>query len=115
MTKTMKAVLLSAVIFPGAGHFYLKKMVTGIVLSSVTSIASYFILMNIFNRIVKVFEKIQSGEMEPEFVQMILFVLSQPEDPQGRISLMVWLVLLMSWLLAIGDCYRIARKKSSVL
>jgi hypothetical protein len=33
MKKSMKAALLSAFVFPGAGHFFLKKHITGTVLA----------------------------------------------------------------------------------
>lgn len=43
MTKTKKSVLLSALVFPGAGHLYLKKYRTAGLLI-VTSLASIYVI-----------------------------------------------------------------------
>ena len=50
MKKSNKATLLSGLIFPGAGHFLLKKHVIGAVLACTSLAARYFIITNMLNR-----------------------------------------------------------------
>ncbi len=114
MTRTMKVVLLSGVVFPGAGHFYLKKYFFAVLLTMIASVCSYLIIMNFTIRILTLFEKIQSGEVAPDFSLMIQFILTQPEDPAARLSVVVWVVMMICWLVAVFDSYRIARKQLSV-
>jgi len=113
MTRTIKAVLLSTVIFPGAAHFYLKKYISAVVFSVIASVCSYLIIVNYVARILVLFEKIRVGEIAPEFLLMMQFILKQPENPAARLSLYVWIVLIVCWLIAIADSYRIARKQES--
>ncbi len=109
MTHTMKSVLLSAAIFPGAGHFYLKKYITAVLLASVASITSLLIIANFTSRILMVFEKIKAGELAPDFLLIMQQILKQPVDPDARLSIVVWIVLIICWLVAIVDSYRIAK------
>ena len=109
MTRTMKTVLLSAAIFPGAGHFYLKNYILGVLFSVIASVCSYLIIVNLATRILAVFEKVINGEMAPDFLLMMQFMLKQPEDPGTRLSPYVWIVLIVCWLIAILDSYRISR------
>lgn len=111
MTGTTKAVLLSAVIFPGAAHFYLKKYISGVFFSVIATVCSYLIIVNFTTRILIVFEKVRAGEIAPEFLLMIQLILKQPENPEARLSLHVWIVLIVCWLVAIADSYRIARQQ----
>ena len=110
----MKAVLLSAVVFPGTGHFYLKKYFSGVLLSVTASVCSYLIIMNFTIRILTLFEKIQSGEIVLDFLLMMQFILTEPEDPAARLSAVVWIAMMICWLIAIFDSYRIAKKSSSI-
>ncbi len=114
MTQTMKAVLLSTAIFPGAAHFYLKKYISGMVFSLIASVCSYFIIINFAARIMTVFEKIRTGKIAPDFLLMMQLILKQPVDPETKLSPYIWPVLIICWLLAILDSYRIAKKKQSV-
>lgn len=111
MTHTMKVILLSAMIFPGAGHFYLRKHISGVLFSVIASVCSYLIIVNFTTRILTVFEKVRVGEMAPDFLQMMQFILKQPEAPEARLSPYVWIVLIVCWLVAILDSYRIIRKQ----
>ena len=47
MTKPIKAALLSALVFPGFGHLWLKKIASGITLMLSFSVALYFFIINI--------------------------------------------------------------------
>ena len=62
MKKHTKAALLSTFIFPGVGHFLLKKHIQGALLTGTAFFALYFLIANTVEKTLLVFEKIQSGE-----------------------------------------------------
>ena len=63
MSKSIQAVLLSALVFPGAGHFFLKKHVLGCVLAVISGICLYLLLSTVFGISSEINTKIQTGEM----------------------------------------------------
>ena len=50
MKKSTKAILLSALVFPGAGHLYLKAYWVGFTLISVTSVIVIYIVNNLWGQ-----------------------------------------------------------------
>jgi len=63
MKYSTKAMLLSAFLFPGVGHFYLKCYLTGAVLASLAVGALYFLLARTIEVAMRVSEMIQQGEV----------------------------------------------------
>ena len=60
----MKAALLSAFVFPGVGHLYLKKYIHGVILIGVSLVGSYYVISKTVERALKIVEKIQSGAVQ---------------------------------------------------
>jgi len=50
MSKTTKAVLLSVFVFPGAGHFFLKKPIHGLILISISLVALVIVINDIMSK-----------------------------------------------------------------
>jgi len=66
MKKSIKAVLLSALVFPGAGHLLLKKRIIDAVLTCASLVALYLIIANMLNRAQEIADKILSGDVAPD-------------------------------------------------
>ena len=66
MKKSNKAVLLSALVFPGAGHLLLKKRIIGAVLTCASLVALDLIIANMLNRAQEIADKILSGDVAPD-------------------------------------------------
>ena len=58
MKKSTKAFLLSALVFPGAGHLSLKKFVPGFALLAVTLTSLYYVVTTAVDHAMKVIEQI---------------------------------------------------------
>lgn len=109
MSKAIKAALLSALVFPGAGHFYLKKTIAGFVLAGAALIPLYLIIAPLVGRASQIAEQIQRGAVPPD-IAAITELLSKPSTETDPWLLnLAWAVLLFSWLIAIADSYRIGR------
>jgi len=63
MNKSNKAALFSALVFPGAGHFFLKRHISGAVIACAALVALYLIIANLLERAREIADKILSGEV----------------------------------------------------
>ncbi|VAW70173.1 hypothetical protein MNBD_GAMMA10-2762 [hydrothermal vent metagenome] len=103
ISVAIKAALLSGLVFPGAGHFYLKKHLMGLVLTICSLGATYYIFSDVFARARAISEKIQNGELPLDVA-----VIAEQVSLQGTQSLSTALVVLMvCWLVGIVDSLRL--------
>ncbi len=64
MKKSTKAALLSAFVFPGVGHIFLKKYISGVALVGVSVAALYYLIAKTVERALEITEAIQRGEVQ---------------------------------------------------
>lgn len=109
MKKSSTALLLSAVIFPGAGHLYLKKIKTGLALISISLIAIVYIISDIMRRAYNVVEQIQAGTVSPGIETITTLVTQQVGGSWVDIASYT---LLACWLFGIVSCYQYSKAKT---
>jgi len=107
ISKPGKAVLLSALVFPGAGHFYLKKKITGSVLAGSAFFGLYSIVSGILERAQLIADKIVSGEIQPDMTIISELVSSQSSGAEAQSLSIATTVLIISWVIGIVDSYRV--------
>lgn len=105
MNKAIKAALLSAFVFPGAGHLLLKRYISAVILTLSTFTAIYLQLSEMMENIAPIMAQIQRGEIAPD-IAAITASLVQPS-----VNSSVTIILLVIWLTAIVDAYRLGRKQ----
>jgi ABC-type glycerol-3-phosphate transport system permease component len=105
----MKSALLSAFVFPGTGHFYLKRHITGAVLAGTAFIALYFMITTALERAQQIVDKIQSGEIQPDIAVITELVAKQPTGTDAQLTTIATAVLIIAWLVGVVDAYRIGR------
>ena len=108
MKKSTKASLLSLLIFPGAGHLYLKKHALGLVLAIGATVASYFIISSVVQTALEVSTKIQNGSIPLEAATIVELVSQRSRDSEGTTSVAV-MTLLVFWVVGILDSFRVGR------
>lgn len=113
MNKSMKAALLSALVFPGVGHLYLKKYLSGLALVTSASAALYFLLEAEVERALQIVEKIQRGEVQPNVDAIMESVTQQSSGSDSRMINIALLILFFLWLIAIVDSYMAGRERTS--
>ncbi len=109
MTKSIKAALLSALVFPGLGHFVLKKHTTAAVLAGCAFVALYWLVSAVVDRALQISDKIQSGEVQLDTAAIAELVSKQSAGAEAQSLDMAAAVIVIVWLIAIIDAYRLGR------
>ena len=109
MNKSTKAALLSALVFPGVGHMYLKKYLFGTVLAGVSSVGIYSIISKTVENALQIVEKIQSGSVQPDVAAIAALVSEQPIGAEADLLNTAMTVFIICWLIGIVDSYRVGR------
>lgn len=109
MNRSVKAALLSALVFPGAGHFFLKRYIPGSVLAGSAFVALYILVSTAVARAVQITNEIQRGEVELDIAAITELVSSHPTGPESQILSITTAALLISWVIGIVDSYRVGR------
>ncbi|MFK7992816.1 MAG: hypothetical protein AB8B87_01680 [Granulosicoccus sp.] len=108
MNKSTKAVLLSALAFPGAGHWYLGKRRQSVVLMLAMSAALFVLMSSAWRQANLIAEKVLSGETQAE-IGAILSQMAETRSADSSSSItiatailgIVWVVgVIGSWLAA---------------
>ena len=109
MNKPMKAALLSAFVFPGVGHFLLKKYIPGAVLAGTAFAGLYFLITKTVERALQIAEEIQSGEVQLDAATITELVSKQATGTEAQLLNIAAAVIFVSWLIGIVDSYRVGR------
>ena len=107
MKKYEKAILLSVLVFPGAGHVFLKRYLTGISLIIIAMIASYFLIFGVIDQALEIADKIRNGEIYPDLSVILELVSHQSGSTKFQSINIATMTLLATWLVGIVDSYRI--------
>jgi len=105
----MKAVLLSACVFPGSGHLYLRRFGTGVVLAGAAFLSLYVLVSRTVERAVAISERIQRGEIPPDIAAISDYVSAQSAAGDPLSINLATLVLTIVWLVGIIHCHVIGR------
>jgi hypothetical protein len=107
MSKSLKAALLSALVFPGIGHFSLKKPLQGSLLSGIAIVCLYFLLTAVLDIAQRLSVKIQSGEIPFDVATINELVHQQLVGNDGQLVNISSLLLMICWVVGVIDAFRI--------
>jgi len=114
MSRSTKAALMSAFLFPGAGHFYLKQYFTGTVLIGAALGSLSYLSIKIIDRALLIAEEIQAGKVQLNVTEITELVSKQSAGSEAYLSNIATAVLLISWLIGIIDSYRAGLKQKII-
>ena len=109
MSRSLKAALLSAFVFPGSGHFLLKKPVHGSLLAGVSIMCLWALLSIALDKAQEISFKLQSGEIPFDIGRITEEVSKQIATGATQTADIATYLLLICWLLGIIDSYRVGR------
>ncbi len=109
MNKSTKAALLSAFVFPGVGHFFLKKYMAGMALAGAALVGLYWLVTQAVERAQQITAQIQSGEIPLDMATITELVSQQPTGTEAQQLNLATAVLIIAWLIGIVDSYRVGR------
>lgn len=104
MNKATKAALLSALVFPGAGHLYLKRWVTGVLLAGVAAYAIYTIASVMLRVTRDIARQIESGAASAD-VETLTQLVTQQLSGSEQATNMATTVLIGCWVIGIVGAY----------
>jgi hypothetical protein len=110
MKLTIKATLLSALVYPGLGHFILKKYFTCTVFLFITTYSIVNLTSNIYSKLNTIKAEIQNGNLERTFpaIRQALYEQNTLDNPALTNNATI---LFIVWLIAAVDACRIAYAK----
>ncbi|MBT6338674.1 MAG: hypothetical protein HOJ48_05195 [Desulfobacula sp.] len=111
MKKATKAALLSAFVFPGAGHLHLKKYIRGVLLAISSFAAIYYLLLTIIETALQIVEKIRNGDIQPDISAISQLLLERSAGSESQLLNIATALLIVCWIISIIDSYRIGRKQ----
>ena len=110
MHKATKAALISALAFPGCGHFYLKRKLRGAVFTLFSVGCLYVVITYAINIANDISEKILSGDIPIDIGRLMAEISSQLNGSNSSSLNMASLLLLSCWAIAIIDSFILGRK-----
>ncbi len=109
MKRSTKAVLLSALVFPGAGHWYLARKWSALLLM-LAAFAAFFVLMSsAWSQANLIAEQILSGELQPEIGALLdQMAVQNSANPSSSLTIATaWMGIV--WCVGILDAWRVGR------
>jgi len=110
----MKAALLSAFVFPGLGHFYLKQLARGALLAGTALASLVLIISSAVDTALQLSDEILRGEIQPDVAAITEALSRQPADTGALALNIAYTVLIIAWLIGIVDSYRAGRAAGKV-
>lgn len=114
MNKASKAALVSALIFPGIGHFSLKKPLQGTFLAGASFVCLYFLVSAIMEVANQIVVKIQNGDIPMDVTNISNIVASQLAGSDGRLINIPSYMLMVLWVVGIVDSYRVGLSQQKI-
>lgn len=111
MSRSVTAAVLSALVFPGAGHIYLKRLARGCIFL-LPALASLPVIFNqLMARAAPLAQQIASGDLALDPVQIVAQLERQGQASSPLLAIGST-VLLVCWGASIVDAFLIARPPS---
>lgn len=112
MKSSTKALLWSAVVFPGAGHFFLKRYRRGMLLFVPALLELSMLARGLIIQAEFVMDKIESGAISPDVTAIANLLDAVPETQMTRIAF--W-VLVACWMAGMVDAYLLGVEQDKLL
>jgi hypothetical protein len=107
---SIKAALLSGLVFPGVGHLYLRRYLRGVLLAAGAAALSYFLVSVAVNSALDIVGRIEGGDV-PLNVEAISELVSKASQGNGHATDIASMILLALWVIGIVDSYREGRAR----
>lgn len=110
MKKSIKAALMSALLFPGIGHIYLKKNLIGVGLIIVSISAIYVFITRAMEKAFEITDQLLMGNIPMDVAEITELVEKQTTGLEAQSLDMATAVIIICWLFGIIDSYRVGSR-----
>lgn len=117
MRKSIAAVLLSALVFPGAGHLYLRSYLRGLILVAISTAALIDFMRRAWHEAKAIREQLINEINAHGIIDLELLItktMSAVDRIDSQPFTIATLVLLACWLIGIIDSHRLGKKSEEV-
>ena len=106
MNNSVKAILLSTLLYPGSGHFFLKKQIKGCIFAALFSLPLLLLFSEIINKTNQIIAQIESGNIPLDIIAISKALTEITSDSTVHIYLMgaVWVISAL-------DAYRLGKQQ----
>ncbi len=111
MSKSFAALLWSGLVFPGAGHLYLRRYLPGVLLIVATLIAMSYLIAPVMAVAQQIVDRVLSGELPADPALLSQQVSLEAASIGKTVQIPFWSMIGL-WLLGMADAYRIGRQVS---
>jgi uncharacterized membrane protein len=115
MKRSTKAALLSALVFPGAGHMFLKKYLAGALIIGTSIAAVYYLLSKSLEMASQITEELQRGNIQLDIETITELVSKQSTAADVQLLNIATAAFFICWLIGIIDSYRIGRTQDKII
>jgi len=111
LSHVKKAVMLSILAFPGAGHLFLRRYKSAVLLIASFCVGVYIIASNIMAKAQVIADKIVYQEIALDVETITQAILDQPDIYSAHTLTVTAYGLFIIWQISIFDAYRQAKKQ----
>jgi len=108
--RSLNAVLLSALVFPGAGQLYLKRALRGLLFAAPAALSLLLLGQHLYAIAMLIVEQIESGALAAEPQAILDAIAAATATGNAWLADLAQYLFLACWLLSIWDAYRIGKK-----
>jgi len=114
MKDSIKTALISAFLYPGLGHIYLKNYVLGSLIALSFSVPVYIVVDDKLTKVTEIIKPVIAAKIPIDLVELtgslnqVIYSLDSTELKKSLIAIMI------IWLIAIIDSYRLALTQSKI-
>ncbi|MHB1187550.1 hypothetical protein [Thiobacillus sp.] len=113
MSRSTNAVLLSALVLPGAGHLYLRHFWRGMALIAISLACLWIFVDRVMQQASTVLEKLESEGGVLDAGQLSDLVSQTSNTSGSTVVTVATLVLAGCWVVGVVDAYRLGKAKGS--
>lgn len=107
MKIATKAALLSAFVFPGVGHIFLKKYISGLFLVGASLAATYYLISKAVENALQIVKEMQSGGLQLDIMAIAELVSRQSVGAESQLPDIATAAIIICWLVGIIGSYRV--------
>ena len=111
MSRALKALLMSALIIPGAGHFYLRRFKSGLVFLLLSGVSLTIIITHLANLAHQVLDQVNAGKISLNATAIRQALNGQLALQSPALVTIAWGILITAFLVCLADAYRIGKKQ----
>ncbi len=109
MKKSIKAALLSGLVFPGTGHFSLDSYPRGLLYFVPSALGLLYLIRYSLNQAYTIADQIALGTIPLDTAVITNLITAQPEGTELlKLQIATWAIIIC-WVVSIIDSYRIGK------